>query len=115
MKLDDPELLKKEPVALVPYSKNWKSLYCRNNYHNRCVMATCQCDCHVEAAKQLAHQLGEQGALRKCYGMGCVNLVDRPDDLFCKDCNSGRTPGVRAREAQEMIDNHIERHLTRPL
>jgi hypothetical protein len=126
MKLEDPDLLRKEatPVAwgLVPYTKNYKSLYCRNGYHHRCGMASCQCECHTEASKQLAHHLKEKGAVlvdangfRKCYGMDCTNRVAHENDLFCAECNKGNTPRVRAQQVKDLIDHNIERHLTRPL
>jgi len=131
MKLEDPDLLRREtptnPVGwgLVPYTREYKSLYCRNGYHHRCKFASCQCDCHAEAAKQLAHHLQEQGAIRvdangfrKCYGLACENRVTHENDLFCSECNRGNTPSVRAKQAKELIDAidaHIERHMTRPL
>ena len=121
MKLDDPELLKKPAPSYAltgpvrePYK--FKSLYCRNGHCARCHLASCECDCHIEASKQLAHQLQDAGAVRQCYTRECTNNVVLPNDLFCLDCNRGNTPVVRKAKAElEALKEVQEVHLTRPL
>lgn len=108
MKLDDPELLRKSfnpsthinSKSTVPYVH--KSLYCRNGYHHRCHLPSCLCECHDEAAKQLAHQLMEKGAVRVeansfplCSTHDCGNRVMKENDLFCLECSSGLVPRAR--------------------
>lgn len=86
MKLDDPELIvvERKPV--------FASHSCRALNHVVCTWVGCDCSCHKESAKQLTHELSRNSVL--CVTSGCYD-PRMEDSLWCKECNAGRTPGIR--------------------
>lgn len=59
MDINDPELLTKETFGrrYDPSNFKYRSLFCRNQYHVRCKMTGCECDCHKAEADKLKEQL----------------------------------------------------------